>query len=49
MDRVTPPGHGEFIDFAATPELREPVIGLLTKGFGWIQEQPFFLRKPEKK
>jgi len=46
LDRDTQPGHGEFIDFAATSELRGPVIGLLTKGFGWIQEQPLFLRKP---
>ena len=43
------PGHGLFIDFKNTPELEKPVLDYLKIHFGWIQEKPFFVRKPDFK
>ena len=45
-DNRIQPGHGLFFDFSQTPELAQPLLDYLTKGYGWTLEQPFFLRKP---
>lgn len=41
------PGHGLFIEFKDLPEFRIACIECITKYFGWIQEKPYFLRKPK--
>lgn len=45
---TTESGHGLFFDFSNTPELEKPVLGYLTKGFGWTFDyNNTFIRKPE--
>jgi hypothetical protein len=45
-DQLIKPGHGLFFDFNNTPELKQPLLNYLTKGYGWTLEKPFFIRKP---
>jgi hypothetical protein len=47
-EEETPPGHGMFFDFSKTPELEQPILDYLTKGFGWKIENHGFIRKPLK-
>jgi hypothetical protein len=44
-DAIIKPGKGFFFDFKNTPEYEKPVLDYLTKGYGWILEKPFFIRK----
>ena len=44
---TTEPGHGTFFEFINEPELEKHVIGYISKVYGWKQEAPDFIRKPE--
>ena len=46
-DATIEPGHGLFFDFSQTPQLQQPLVDYLTKGYGWTLEKPFFIRKPK--
>lgn len=41
------PEHGLFFDFSNTPELKEPFLNYLIKGFNWTFDyNKTFIRKP---
>ena len=43
---VIKPGEGLFFDYSQTPELEKPLLDYLKQHYGWVQEKPFFIRKP---
>ena len=46
-NRTTEAGHGLFFDFSGFPEIKEPCLNYLIEYYGWVLENPYFIRKPE--